>query len=431
MKKVHLFRQEEIIMKKLVYSFVEGDGKNKKLLGGKGANLCEMTQIGLNVPPGFVITTEACLDYLAEEALPEGLMVEIQEQIAELEKTTGKTFGKGSDPLLVSVRSGSALSMPGMMDTVLNLGLNEETLAGLIKQTGDERFAYDAYRRFIQLFGKVALGIDDEHFDKHFDAIKKRVGVKADVSLDASHLKEISEKFLDVIRRRSGEEFPHDVMQQLQLAVESVFRSWMGKRAVDYRREFHITPDMANGTAVNICTMVFGNKGDDCATGVGFTRNPGTGDNEMFGEYLINAQGEDVVAGIRTPKPLQEMETEMPEQYRQLVALRDTLESHYREVQDYEFTIEKGTLYCLQTRNGKMNAAAMVKTSVDMFAEKLITRDEALLRVAPELLELRPASACSMRISPKSWVTKAKLSFLFARKRVRKTSMDSLQHRVF
>jgi len=387
MKKVHPFRQELIIMKKLVYSFVEGDGKNKKLLGGKGANLCEMTQIGLNVPPGFVITTQACLDYLAEEALPEGLMAEIQEQIADLEKTTGKTFGKGLDPLLVSVRSGSALSMPGMMDTVLNLGLNEETLAGLIKQTGDERFAYDAYRRFIQLFGKVALGIDDEHFDKHFDAIKKRVGVKADVSLDASHLKEISEKFLDVVRRRSGEEFPHDVMQQLQLAVESVFRSWMGKRAVDYRREFHITSDMANGTAVNICTMVFGNKGDDCATGVGFTRNPGTGDNEMFGEYLINAQGEDVVAGIRTPKPLQEMETEMPEQYRQLVALRNTLESHYKEVQDYEFTIEKGTLYCLQTRNGKMNAAATVKTSVDMFAEKLITRNEALLRVAPELLE--------------------------------------------
>ena len=205
MKKVHPFRQELIIMKKLVYSFVEGDGKNKKLLGGKGANLCEMTQIGLNVPPGFVITTQACLDYLAEKALPEGLMAEIQEQIADLEKTTGKTFGKGLDPLLVSVRSGSALSMPGMMDTVLNLGLNEETLAGLIKQTGDERFAYDAYRRFIQLFGKVALGIDDEHFDKHFDAIKKRVGVKADVSLDASHLKEISEKFLDVVRRRSGE----------------------------------------------------------------------------------------------------------------------------------------------------------------------------------------------------------------------------------
>ncbi len=374
-------------MSKHVYSFADGDGQNKKLLGGKGANLCEMTQIGINVPPGFVITTEACLDYLEGDGLPDGLMAEVQEQITQLEKATGKTFGKGPDPLLVSVRSGSAMSMPGMMDTVLNLGLNEETLSGLIEQTGDERFAYDAYRRFIQLFGKVALGIEDEFFDEHFDAVKKRVGVKADVGLEAAHLKEISEKFLEVVRRKSGNDFPHDVMQQLQVALEAVFRSWMGKRAVDYRREFHITPDMANGTAVNICTMVFGNKGDDCATGVGFTRNPGTGENEMFGEYLTNAQGEDVVAGIRTPKPLLEMETEMPEQYSQLVALRNTLESHYQEVQDYEFTIEKGTLYCLQTRNGKMNAAATVKTSVDMYREELITRDQALLRVAPELLE--------------------------------------------
>jgi len=374
-------------MTKHVYSFAEGDGQNKKLLGGKGANLCEMTQIGINVPPGFVITTEACLDYLEGDGLPDGLMAQVQEQIALLEKATGKTYGKGSDPLLVSVRSGSALSMPGMMDTILNLGLNDETLKGLIEQTGDERFAYDAYRRFIQLFGKVALGIDDEYFDEHFDAVKKRVGVKADVALEAAHLKEISDKFLDVVRRQSGSDFPQDVILQLQLSVEAVFRSWMGKRAVDYRREFHITSDMANGTAVNIQTMVFGNKGDDCATGVGFTRNPGTGDNEMFGEYLTNAQGEDVVAGIRTPKPLVEMETEMPKQFGQLVELRNTLESHYQEIQDYEFTIEKGILYCLQTRNGKMNAAATVKTSVDMYGEKLITRDQALLRVAPDLLE--------------------------------------------
>ena len=375
------------VMTKLVYAFTEGDGKNKQLLGGKGANLCEMTQIGLNVPPGFVITTEACLEYLDGNALPESLMDEVRAQIDDLEKVTGKTFGKGDDPLLVSVRSGSALSMPGMMDTILNLGLNAGTLKGLIEQTGDERFAYDAYRRFIQLFGKVALGIDDEYFDEHFDAVKKRVGVKADVGLGAEHLKEISELFLDVVRTQSGRPFPDDVFEQLQLAVESVFRSWMGKRAVDYRREFNITPDMANGTAVNVCTMVFGNKGDDCATGVGFTRNPGNGENEMFGEYLTNAQGEDVVAGIRTPKPIAELEQEMPEQYRQLVELRNTLEAHYKEVQDYEFTIEKGTLYCLQTRNGKMNAAATVKTSVDMFEEKLLTRDEALLRVPPELLE--------------------------------------------
>ncbi len=372
---------------KLVYSFDDGDGHDKQLLGGKGANLCEMTQIGVNVPPGFVITTKACLEYLDQDQLPNGLMVSVKDEIAKLEISTSKTFGKGSDPLLVSVRSGSAMSMPGMMDTILNLGLNDETLAGLIEQTGDERFAYDAYRRFIQLFGKVALGIADEHFDKHFDAVKTRAGVKADVSLDASHLKEISEKFIAVVHRETGSEFPQDVMLQLRLAVESVFRSWKGKRAVDYRREFHITPDMANGTAVNICAMVFGNKGDDCATGVGFTRNPGTGENEMFGEYLTNAQGEDVVAGIRTPKPLQSMQEEMPEQYSQLVALRNTLESHYQEVQDYEFTIEKGTLYCLQTRNGKMNAAAMVKTSVDMVAEKLISREQALLRIDPELLE--------------------------------------------
>ncbi len=382
-----------------VYSFADGDGRNRKLLGGKGANLCEMTQIGINVPPGFVITTEACLDYLDQDQLPTGLMESVREQIGKLETATNKTFGSGPDPLLVSVRSGSAMSMPGMMDTILNLGLNDETLAGLIEQTGDERFAYDAYRRFIQLFGKVAFGIGDEKFDEHFDEVKNRAGVKADVGLDAEHLKDISEKFLAVVRRETGRDFPQDVMMQLQLAVESVFRSWMGKRAVDYRREFHVTPEMANGTAVNICTMVFGNMGDDCATGVGFTRNPGTGDNEMFGEYLVNAQGEDVVAGIRTPKPLQKMEEEMSTQFAQLVELRNRLESHYREVQDYEFTIEKGTLYCLQTRNGKMNASAMVKTSVDMFGEDLISKEEALLRIDPELLEqllhpsLDPASA--------------------------------------
>ena len=373
--------------KKLVYSFAEGDGKNKKLLGGKGANLCEMTQIGLNVPPGFVITTEACLDYLVANEIPAGLMKSISSAIAELEVATSRKFGAADNPLLVSVRSGSALSMPGMMDTILNLGLNDETLAGLIEQTGDERFAYDAYRRFIQLFGKVALGIEDEKFDEHFNDVKERAGVNADVGLEATHLREISEKFLLVVRQETGDEFPQDVMRQLQLAVEAVFRSWMGKRAIDYRREFNITPDMANGTAVNVCTMVFGNMGNDCATGVGFTRNPGTGCNEMFGEYLTNAQGEDVVAGIRTPKPLTEMEQEMPEQYAQLVELRNKLETHYGEVQDYEFTIEKGTLYCLQTRNGKMNAAAKVKTSVDMFSEGLISKDQALLRIEPEILE--------------------------------------------
>jgi len=374
---------------RFVFAFTEGDGHDKHLLGGKGANLCEMTQIGLNVPPGFVISTAACLDYLAnqEHDLPAGLMDDTRAQMQALERATGKGFGDPQNPLLVSVRSGSAMSMPGMMDTILNLGLNRDTLDGLIRQTGNERFGYDAYRRFIQLFGKVALGVPDVHFDEPFEAIKQREGVKADVGLTAAHLKEISEIFLNVVREHTGVPFPEDVYAQLEIAIKAVFNSWSGKRAVDYRREFHITPAMANGTAVNIVTMVFGNMGNDSATGVGFTRNPGTGENHMFGEYLVNAQGEDVVAGIRTPKPVQDMAQEMPDMYSQLVELRNKLESHYYEVQDYEYTIEKGILYCLQTRNGKMNAVAMVRTSVEMVAEGLITREQALLRVQPELLE--------------------------------------------
>jgi pyruvate,orthophosphate dikinase len=375
--------------KKWVYGFGEGDGKAKHLLGGKGANLCEMTQIGLRVPPGFVITTEACLTYLdhADRSLPEGLMDEVRRHMTDLEKATGKQFGGASNPLLVSVRSGSAMSMPGMMDTVLNLGLNSTTLAGLIEQTRNERFGYDAYRRFIQLFGKVALGVADEHFDEQFETVKERVGVKVDVALQAEHLKEISERFLTVVRDHTGRPFPDDPYEQLQIAIKAVFNSWMGKRAIDYRREFHITPEMANGTAVNVVTMVFGNMGNDCATGVGFTRSPATGENQLYGEYLVNAQGEDVVAGIRTPKPLQEMAKEMPDLYRQLLELRSKLESHYREVQDFEFTIEKGTLFCLQTRNGKMNASAMVRTSVEMQRDGLLNQQEALLRVNPQHLE--------------------------------------------
>ncbi len=375
--------------KKWVYFFNEGDGKNKKLLGGKGANLCEMTQIGLNVPPGFVISTEACLDYLAadDDVLPDGLMEQVHLQMQAVEKATGKNFGDPVDPLLVSVRSGSALSMPGMMDTILNLGLNSETLQGEIKQTGDERFGYDSYRRFIQLFGKVALGIDDELFDKQFEAVKQKAHVSEDVGLSAANLKEISERFLKVVADQTGKPFPEDPYEQLEIAVKAVFKSWMGKRAVDYRREFNITPDMANGTAVNVCTMVFGNRGDDSATGVAFTRNPGTGENKLYGEYLVNAQGEDVVAGIRTPKPIDQLSNEMPDMANQLEALRQKLESHYREVQDFEFTIERGTLYCLQTRNGKMNAAAMVRTSIEMEKEGLVDKREALLRIDPLLLE--------------------------------------------
>ncbi|MBZ0105613.1 MAG: pyruvate, phosphate dikinase [Sulfuricella denitrificans] len=373
--------------KKFIYAFEEGDGKNKMLLGGKGANLCEMTQIGLNVPPGFVISTDACLAYLEKNQLPEGLMDGIRARMAALEQKTGKRFGSSDNPLLVSVRSGSAMSMPGMMDTILNLGLNETSLQGLIRQTGNERFAWDAYRRFIQLFGKIALGIGDEHFDQTMAAIKRKYGAPLDVDLGAEHLKELATEFLAIVERHSGKPFPQDPLEQLEISVGAVFRSWMGKRAVDYRKQFRITKEQANGTAVNICTMVFGNMGNDSATGVGFTRNPGTGENVIYGEYLTNAQGEDVVAGIRTPRAIAEMEQEMPEIYRQLLELHNRLESHYKEVQDFEFTIEKSVLYCLQTRNGKMNARAMVRTSVEMFEEGLISKEHALLRVEPAVLE--------------------------------------------
>ncbi|MEI7763161.1 MAG: pyruvate, phosphate dikinase [Comamonadaceae bacterium] len=370
-----------------VYSFEEGDGKNRLLLGGKGANLCEMTQIGLNVPPGFTITTDACNAYLEKNQLPAGLMDEIRSYMTALEKKTGKGFGDGKNPLLISVRSGSAMSMPGMMDTILNLGLNDVSLKGLIAQTGNERFAYDAYRRFIQLFGKIALNIGDEHFDDRMDAIKRKHSAHQDVDLSADNLKELAGEFLAIIEQHTGKPFPQDPYEQLEISVGAVFRSWMGKRAVDYRKQFRITKDQANGTAVNICTMVFGNMGNDSGTGVGFTRNPGTGENVIYGEYLVNAQGEDVVAGIRTPKAIAEMEQEMPEIYRQLTMLHNRLESHYHEVQDFEFTIEKGVLYCLQTRNGKMNARAMVRTSVEMFHEGLISKERALLRVEPAVLE--------------------------------------------
>jgi pyruvate,orthophosphate dikinase len=379
----------EAAKRKFIYAFSEGDGKNKQLLGGKGANLCEMTQIGLNVPPGFVISTTTCLEYLQSgpDQLPAGLMDEVRLHMQSVEASTGKSFGDSKNPLLVSVRSGSAMSMPGMMDTILNLGLNATTLQGVISQTGDERFGYDSYRRFIQLFGKVALGIGDELFDEQFEEVKQKAHVTEDLGLAVADLKEITERFLSVVETHTGRPFPADPYQQLEIAIKAVFNSWMGKRAVDYRREFNITSDMANGTAVNVCTMVFGNRGDDSATGVAFTRNPATGENKLFGEYLVNAQGEDVVAGIRTPKPIDRLAAEMPKLAEELEELRQKLEQHYREVQDFEFTIERGTLYCLQTRNGKMNATAMVRTSVEMEKEGLINRQQALLRIEPEYLE--------------------------------------------
>ena len=394
-----------------VYAFENGDGRNKMLLGGKGANLCEMTQIGLNVPPGFVITTEACLAYLEGSRLPDGLMVDVREQLATVERKTGRRFGGATDPLLVSVRSGSAMSMPGMMDTILNLGLNETTLKGLIEATRNPRFGYDAWRRFVQLFGKVALGVADAPFDEAMNRLKQRVRVTQDVELSAEDLKSLADDYLAIVQAATGKPFPADPQEQLEIAIGAVFRSWMGKRAVDYRRQFRITPQMANGTAVNVVAMVFGNMGNDSATGVGFTRNPGTGENLIYGEYLVNAQGEDVVAGIRTPRPIADMAKDLPEIYPQLVELRTKLESHFREVQDFEFTIERGRLYCLQTRNGKMNAQAMVRTSVEMAREELITRERALTRIQPAMLEqllvptLAPghgasALACGLPASP-------------------------------
>ncbi len=353
-----------------VFTFEEADSGDKQLLGGKGSGLARMTQIGLPVPPGFVITTEACRQYMEE-----------------LERKTGKTFGNPENPLLVSVRSGGALSMPGMMDTILNLGMNDQVVEGFGQATGKPRFAYDAYRRLIQGFGAIAMDIDEHCFAEILESAKERQGASFDHELTPDTLKGICEEFKQVIQREAGAEFPMDSAQQLQLAIEAVFGSWMGKRAVDYRREFKITPDMANGTAVNVCTMVFGNMGDDSATGVAFTRDPGTGEDVLYGEYLTNAQGEDVVAGIRTPQPIAQLEHEMPDMWNELQAVRHTLEQQYHEVQDFEFTIERGTFYMLQTRNGKMNATALVRTSVDMVEEGVLTTEEALLRISPDHLE--------------------------------------------
>jgi pyruvate,orthophosphate dikinase len=347
-----------------------------------------MTHMGLPVPPGFIVTTEACLHYYeGKKKLPKGIMEEVQTNLKTVEEKAGKKFGSPQNPLFFSVRSGAAISMPGMMDTILNLGLNDKTLEGLIQITLDGRFAHDAYRRFIQLFGKIALGVEEEEFDQILNKSKARIGAKEDTDLDADHLRDICGQYLGLIKKRTGTPFPQEPMIQLKLAIEAVFRSWMGKRAVAYRKEFNVTPEMANGTAVNVCTMVFGNMGFDSATGVAFTRDPGTGENVLYGEYLVNAQGEDVVAGIRTPKPIQEMKKEMPKTYRELERVRKTLEEHFHEVQDFEFTVEKGILYILQTRNGKMNAQAIVRTSKEMVADKLVDKEKAVLRLKPHELE--------------------------------------------
>lgn len=371
--------------KKYVYLFSEGDASMRDLLGGKGAGLAEMTKSGAPVPPGFTITTEACNLYSANnQQFPEGLMDQVLEAMADVEKQTGKKFGDPSNPLLVSVRSGAKFSMPGMMDTVLNLGLNAETREGLARLTDNPRFAADAYRRFVQLFGKIVLGVDGEKLEHVMDEAKGH-GERQDTDLSADELTEIAERFKAIIREDRGVEFPEDPYEQLREAIAAVFRSWNGRRARDYRRLNRIPDDL--GTGVNVQTMVFGNMGNDSATGVAFSRNPSTGENKLYGEYLVNAQGEDVVAGVRTPRPIEEMERDMPEVYQQFAQIARQLEQHYKDVQDMEFTVERGTLYMLQTRAGKRTGAAAVKIAVDLANEGLIDRATAVQRVEPSQLD--------------------------------------------
>jgi len=376
--------------KKFVYLFAdskaEGNGKMKDLLGGKGAGLAEMTNAGLPVPPGFTITTEACTAYYgAGEKFPDGLWEEALAALQRIEESTGKKFGGTENPLLVSVRSGAKFSMPGMMDTVLNLGLNEETRAALARLTGNERFTYDAYRRFIQLFSKIVLGVDAEKFEHKFDEYKQKLGVTEDTQVGAETLAQLIEDYQAIVKKETGKAFPTDPRTQLELAVKAVFASWNGKRAKDYRRVHKI--DDSLGTAVNVVTMVFGNMGEDSGTGVAFTRDVATGEKVIYGEYLENAQGEDVVAGIRTPKKIAQLQKEMPEIYDQFSQVADRLERHYKDVQDLEFTIERGKLWMLQTRNAKRTGSAAVRIAVEMVEEGLIDKATAVQRVEPAQLD--------------------------------------------
>ena len=368
---------------KRVWLFREGDASMRNLLGGKGANLAEMTNLGLPVPPGLTITTETCMDYINNgNKMPAGLMDEVKAALKEVEAQKGQKFGDATNPLLVSVRSGARVSMPGMMETILNLGLNDQTVEAMIKLTNNPRFCYDSYRRFLTMFGSVAWEMDrQKYFESELEKVKEREGVKEDTQISAEGLKSLIPVYKQVIKEVTGKEFPQDPYVQLQEAIEAVFRSWNIPRAVAYRNMNKI--DHNFGTAVNVQSMVFGNMGDDCATGVSFTRNPATGENKFYGEYLTNAQGEDVVAGIRTPKPIAELETEMPDLYKQYVDIAKKLELGYKDVQDMEFTIEKGKLYILQTRNGKRTAAAAVKIAVDMCEEGIITKERAIQLVDP------------------------------------------------
>ncbi len=387
--------------KKYVYTFAngqaEGNTNMKALLGGKGANLAEMTNAGLPVPPGFTLTTEACNAYYASgEQFPEGMWDQALAALKQTEEITGKKFGGTDNPLLVSVRSGAKFSMPGMMDTVLNLGLNDDTLKALAALSGNERFAWDAYRRFIQLFGKIVLNIDSEKFEHVFEGYKKQLGVHEDTHVDAAALAKVVADYKKLVKKETGNEFPTEPLEQLRYAIRAVFASWNGRRAKDYRRINKIPDDL--GTAVNVQTMVFGNLGEDSGTGVAFTRDVATGAKELYGEYLQNAQGEDVVAGIRTPKKIAQLHEEMPEMYNQFAELAKKLEGHYKDVQDLEFTIEKGKLFMLQTRNAKRTAASAVKIAVDMVNEGVIDKRTAITRVEPAQLDqlLHP------RIDPKA-----------------------------
>ena len=373
---------------KRVWLFKEGNAKMRDLLGGKGANLAEMTNIGLPVPPGFTITTKTCMEYIDNgNKIPDGLMEEVKNALKDVEKQTNKKFGDKDNPLLLSVRSGAKISMPGMMETILNLGLNDETLLGLINLTQNERFAYDSYRRFLTMFGSVVLEIDRQKFENEIIKIKDEEKVCLDSEISAEGLKKLISIYKNLIQNEIGFEFPQDPYKQLEMAIEAVFKSWNIPRAIAYRTHYYI--DHRLGTGVNIQTMVFGNMGDDSATGVSFTRNPSNGENEFYGEYLTNAQGEDVVAGIRTPKPISKLKIEMPKIYKEYVEIAKKLENYYKDVQDMEFTIEKGKLYILQTRNGKRTAKASIKIACDMVKEGLINKEKAITLVnANELFQI-------------------------------------------
>lgn len=400
MKREDGFQMETATITKWIYAFGNGkaDGKKdmKDLLGGKGANLAEMASLGLPVPPGFTISTEVCTYfYNHDRTYPSDLKMMVEQNIQFIEKTVGATFGSNENPLLVSVRSGARASMPGMMDTILNLGLNDKTVLGLIQMSGDERFAYDSYRRFIQMYSNVVLEVDHYLFEDALERYKADFHLHEDTDLKADDWKKLIEEYKEIVQKETGKDFPQDVQEQLWAAIGAVFNSWMNQRAITYRKLHNISADW--GTAVNVQAMVFGNMGNDCATGVAFTRNPSTGENEFYGEFLINAQGEDVVAGIRTPQPLtkkaakgsdeRSLEEEMPEVYKQLCEVRDRLETHYRDMQDIEFTVQKKKLYMLQTRNGKRTAQAALRIAVELANQNIISKNEAILRVEPASLD--------------------------------------------